>query len=335
MKTPKNGFFRDCRRLIALVQCKHPATLPAALFTAVLESAFPFVNIIFGALILDRLLTSDEGVMVLVWWMIGLDFALGCSSRVLRWLCRAEALTADELALGAMTEKCMTMDYQQLETQEIMDKKARAEEGCTSRGSFFEFVWNLSELLCHGLTILYALITVSRLLSSHLGKPLREKLAWLSSDKKRIAYLAEATADITGLNLFPQYLTLLFEVDALFCNDDRHLNNIAVIEQGGQYSYCPIFDNGAGLLSNTQLSPMDIAPPALISALQARPFNTTFTRQMNAARSLYGAQLVIPKLTEKDIQEVLRPILNYYSQRDWGIIADRVEACILTRQKKL
>lgn len=166
MKTPKNGFFRDCRRLIALVQCKHPATLPAALFTAVLESAFPFVNIIFGALILDCLLTSDEGVMVLVWWMIGLDFALGCSSRVLRWLCRAEALTADELALGAMTEKCMTMDYQQLETQEIMDKKARAEEGCTSRGSFFEFVWNLSELLCHGLTILYALITVSRLFVS-------------------------------------------------------------------------------------------------------------------------------------------------------------------------
>ena len=101
-----------------------------------------------------------------------------------------------------------------------------------------------------------SLITVSRLLSSHLGKPLREKLAWLSSDKKRIAYLAEATADITGLNLFPQYLTRLFEVDALFCNDDRHLNNIAVIEQGGQYSYCPIFDNGAGLLSNTQLSPI-------------------------------------------------------------------------------
>ena len=43
-----------------------------------------------------------------------------------------------------------------------------------------------------------------------------------------------------------------------FCNDDRHLNNIAVIEQGGRYDYCPIFDNGAGLLSNTQLSQMDI-----------------------------------------------------------------------------
>lgn len=180
-----------------------------------------------------------------------------------------------------------------------------------------------------------ALITVNRLLSNHLGKPLKEKLTRLPSDKKRIAYLAEATAELTGLKQFPQYLTLLFEVDALFCNDDRHLNNIAVIEQCGRYDYCPIFDNGAGLLSNTQLSPMDILPSALISALQARPFNTTFTRQMNMARNLYGVQLTMPKLTAEDIQGVLESVLDYYPQRDWGIIADRVGACILSRQKKL
>ena len=180
-----------------------------------------------------------------------------------------------------------------------------------------------------------ALITINRLLSSYLGKPLREKLVHLPSDKKRIAYLAEATAELTGLELFPQYLTLLFEVDALFCNDDRHLNNIAVIEQNGKFDYCPIFDNGAGLLSNTQLSQMDILPPALISALQARPFNTTFTRQMNTARSLYGTQLVMPKLTTSDIREVLGPVLNYYPQRDRGIMTDRVETCILIRQRKL
>lgn len=180
-----------------------------------------------------------------------------------------------------------------------------------------------------------ALITVNRLLSSHLGKPLREQLTRLSSDKRRIAYLTEATADITGLALFPQYLTLLFEIDALFCNDGRRLNNIAVIEQDGQYDYCPIFDNGAGLLSNIQLSPMDIAPPALISALRARPFNTTFTRQMNAARSLCGAQLTMSVLTARELQEVLMPLLEYYPRRDRGIISDRVAACILTRQKRL
>ena len=44
---------------------------------------------------------------------------------------------------------------------------------------------------------------------------------------------------------------LLFEVDALFYNDDRHLNNIALIEQDEKNDYCPIFDNGAGLLCKT------------------------------------------------------------------------------------
>lgn len=180
-----------------------------------------------------------------------------------------------------------------------------------------------------------SLITLNRLLTSFLGMPLRQKLARLPSDKRRIAFLGEAAAEYTGLKEFPRYLTLLFEVDALFCNDDRHLNNIAVIEQDGRYGYCPIFDNGAGLLSNTQISPMDIAPKALVAVLRARPFHTTFTRQMNAARSLTGKQLFMPKLTTEDIHAIVHPLLEYYPVRDRGIIADRVAACILIRQKAM
>ena len=176
-----------------------------------------------------------------------------------------------------------------------------------------------------------SLITVNRLLSSHLGVPLRNKLMRLPSDKKRIAYLAEATSEHTRLTEFSSYLTLLFEVDALFCNDDRHLNNIAVIEQAGSYSYCPIYDNGAGLLSNTQLSQMDIEPRALTKVLRARPFNTTFTRQMNSSRALYGKQLTMPKLSISDIHEALSPLLPYYAERDRAIIADRVTQCIRMR----
>jgi len=177
-----------------------------------------------------------------------------------------------------------------------------------------------------------ALITVNRLLSSHLGMPLKERLARLPSDRQRIAYLAQTTAEITGLSEFPCYLTLLFELDALFCNDDRHLNNIAVIEQGGAYRYCPVFDNGAGLLSNVQLSPMDIEPRALMAALRARPLGTTFTRQRNRARSLYGPQLVLPRFTAEDLREVLQPMLAFYPERDRSPIAQRVTECILIRQ---
>ena len=83
------------------------------------------------------------------------------------------------------------------------------------------------------------------------------------------------------------------------------------------------------------LSQMDIEPLALLKPLRARPFQTTFMRQVNAARSLTGPQLKLPKLKRAEIQEMLQPLLAYYSPRDKGIISDRVIACVLNQQKKL
>lgn len=178
-----------------------------------------------------------------------------------------------------------------------------------------------------------SIITLSHLYKRVLDKPLVASLERLSSDKKRIAWLAAETAEITQLPDFPKYLTLLFEIDALFLNEDRHLNNIALLEQNGTYSYCPIFDNGAALLSNTQIYGMDVAPAAHIKSVRARPFNTTFNRQIITARNLFGPQLRIPKFSRRDIIAELEPLLAFYAERDRGIIADRVCTCILKRQK--
>lgn len=177
-----------------------------------------------------------------------------------------------------------------------------------------------------------SIITLSHLFKRIIDVPLSEKLGRLSSDIKRIAYLAEATAGYTKLEDFPKYLALLFEVDALFLNDDRHLNNIALLEENGKFDYCPIFDNGAGLLSNVQLSPMDIDPKALIPQALARPFNISFNRQRNNVRKLYGSQLAMPKLTANDIAEKAVPLLEFYPERDRGLILDRVTECILKGQ---
>ncbi len=173
--------------------------------------------------------------------------------------------------------------------------------------------------------------TLSHLLGKSLGVSVVKKLSSLSSDKKRIAYLADATKEYTGLEHFPQYLTLLFEIDALFLNDDRHLNNIAVIEENGEYDYCPIFDNGAALLSNTQISAMDIDPLALVKTTLSKPFNISFTKQKSTAESLYGKALDIPKFTKAEIINQLQDILPYYPERDRGIITDRVIASILKK----
>lgn len=168
------------------------------------------------------------------------------------------------------------------------------------------------------------LVTVNKLLTSELGKPLTSVLSKMKSNKKRIEYLAETTAKVTGLKEFPQYLTLLFEIDAVFLNDDRHLNNIAVLHGLNGYEYCPIFDNGAALLSDTRFAPMDIEPRALIKTVKARPFNTSFTRQRNTAIALYGSYLKMPELTKEYVAKKLEPLLEYYPKRDRALIQDRV-----------
>lgn len=180
-----------------------------------------------------------------------------------------------------------------------------------------------------------AIITLNKLLSSNIEVSLTEKLSRLSSDKKRIQYLVDATKEITGLADFDRYLTLLFEIDSLIMNDDRHLNNIAVIEKNGKFDYCPVFDNGAGLLSNTQIYRMDIEPKGFMKNLLARPFNMTFNRELKKVRSLYGSVLKIPKFTKNELSEIVNPYLVFYPHRDRAIIKDRVVQCITERQKMI
>ena len=178
-----------------------------------------------------------------------------------------------------------------------------------------------------------SIITLAHLFRQFTGKPLAETLSRLPSDKKRMAYLAEEAASITGLSRFPQYLTLLFEIDGLVLNDDRHLNNIAVIARDGGFDYCPIFDQGAGLLSNVMYNPLEIIPKSLITQAKARPFQTTFNRQIRTMENLYGKQLEIPTFTRKQLTQMVEPMLEYYPARDRDLIADRVCETVLVRQK--
>lgn len=180
-----------------------------------------------------------------------------------------------------------------------------------------------------------SIITVNTLLQKFSHISLRKKLNNLPSDKQRIKYLADTVTDRTGLSEFGRYLTLLFEIDSLFVNDDRHLNNIAVIEENGKFSYCPIFDNGAGLLSNMMIYRTDIEPKSLIHSARACPFNMTFNRSLKTARELYGNVLSLPKLSVRDISGMFDDLLPYYPQRDKSLISERVACCILERQKML
>jgi len=68
---------------------------------------------------------------------------------------------------------------------------------------------------------------------------------------------------------------------------------------------------------------------------KARPFHTTFNRQLHTVQALYGKQLRIPRFTRDELMQDLRPLLEYYASRDCGLIADRVCDTIIMRQKGL
>ncbi len=151
---------------------------------------------------------------------------------------------------------------------------------------------------------------------------------------EKVRWIAEQTARPIGLSRFGQYLTLFFEADMLAGNEDRHLNNIAVLRQGEGFDYCPLFDFGAGLLSNTRDYPLGIEPRAHLRLLRALPLGTTFGRHVQAAQTVYGPQLE-RGFTVDDIADVLAEPLGFYAQRDRADIARQVTACIQIRAKKL
>ena len=84
---------------------------------------------------------------------------------------------------------------------------------------------------------------------------------------------------------------------------------------GDGFDYCPIFDFGAGLLSNTRDYPMEIEPNALVRQLKAQPLKTGFVRQVHAAQMLYGPQLRCD-FAEKEIMAALSEPLEFYAKRD-------------------
>nr|WP_300865719.1 ATP-binding cassette domain-containing protein [uncultured Acetatifactor sp.] len=195
-KTELREFFRDFRASLRVTSAEMPGLLPVTVLSSLLHSAFPFVSIILGARILDRLLAGGEGVMTLVWWMVGLNLGLGLAYKLLNLYQENQLFKSEDLTELAIMRKCLTMDYQQLETQEIMDKKVRAVEGsrnCGGGGGTSGFLYDLADALGHGATILYALLTVSRLFLR--GDVAPDAPAWvrmLNSPWAALALLAAA-----------------------------------------------------------------------------------------------------------------------------------------------
>lgn len=91
-------------------------------------------------------------------------------------------------------------------------------------------------------------ITLYRLYYNEFGKNLAEVLAGLDSVEDRIKYVVNYVKDSTGLDI-RDYLSKVITLDRIILNEDRHVNNLAIIWTDEGYKTAPIFDNGRSLLT--------------------------------------------------------------------------------------
>lgn len=176
----------------------------------------------------------------------------------------------------------------------------------------------------------WQIITLERLFKNVYNESLTSVLWHMSDVKERLEFLVNAIKNITGLNNWGEYICRLFTIDAFFLNEDRHMHNIAVLMNGkGEYKYCPVFDNGAGLLSDTTMDySMEQDIYQMISEVKSKSVSQNFDEQLDVAENLYGQNLQF-LFTKKNVSDIVNNADMYPPEE-----RKRVELIICSQMNK-
>ena len=177
----------------------------------------------------------------------------------------------------------------------------------------------------------WQIITLERLFHNFFQKSLYESVWHIqSSVKDRFEFLVTQVERITGLKDFGIYLNKLLTIDALFVNEDRHMHNIAVLmNQKGDFAYCPIFDHGAGLLSDTSMDyPLGTDVYDALSEVRAKTISGSFEEQLDVSEEVCGTNLYF-HFNKKDVEQLLEEIPGYSEQEK-----ERVQDILFEQMRK-
>ena len=161
----------------------------------------------------------------------------------------------------------------------------------------------------------WQIVTLERLFKTICNESLTSMVWRIPEVEDRLKFLIDQVERITGLQEFGVYLNKLFTIDAIFLNEDRHMHNVAVLmSQKGEFSYCPIFDNGAGLLSDTSMDyPLGTDLYDALSEVRAKTISGSFEEQMDVSEDVCGMNLHF-SFTKKDVEQILNEIPGYSDQ---------------------
>ena len=121
-------------------------------------------------------------------------------------------------------------------------------------------------------------ITLYRLYYNEFGKNLAQVIAGFDKMEDRIGFVLDFVINSTGVDL-TDYFSKVFTLDRIILNEDRHVNNLALIESTGEFRAAPIFDNGRSLLTANRSARWEVYDISEnVKRVNARPFSGSFQK---------------------------------------------------------
>lgn len=176
----------------------------------------------------------------------------------------------------------------------------------------------------------WQIVTLERLVKQFYNESLYQATFKLVKTEDRLRFLVSQVERITGLKDFGVYMNKMLTIDAMFLNEDRHTHNIAVLMNGrGEFAYCPLFDHGAGLLSDTtQDYPLQTDIYQLLDEVHAKTISMDFEEQLMVSEKLYGEHLKFT-FTKQDVRTLLKEATIYPEE-----VRRRVEQILYQQMRK-
>lgn len=156
---------KDVGRIISMVWKVSKSYFPLSILNNLLQTTLPFINIILTSKILDLIVLKSNinNILVLVYWMIGLNLGLGIFIGFLNKVKNVQTEYLNQVMESQIAIKALTLDYEQLEKKENMELIYKAKEGSASHGSVMNFCDLIGSIFGNLISFIYSLVLLRSL----------------------------------------------------------------------------------------------------------------------------------------------------------------------------
>lgn len=158
-------YFKEIIKVIKLSNKADKAYFPLVIIKSLVTASFPFVAIIYSAIILDGLIDGIDKSLVMdsVYKMIVIGSVLLIARTALNFICEQKNNLINLRLESEISSKTLSLDFEQLESQEIKNKISKAKQGINTGGGIGSFVNMIGLSIENIVSFIYSLVLMMTL----------------------------------------------------------------------------------------------------------------------------------------------------------------------------